>query len=129
VSKIPPDDKAPALSIYVEAWRARDRREAAEAAAWRARIRARLPAVVRMLVDDYGVTRVVLFGSLVRDEGRAGSDVDLLVGGLRIEQLLDAAVEAEGLLEEAVADIVRTERARPEICDLAERDGEVLYGP
>lgn len=80
-----------------------------------------------MLVDEYGVTRVVLFGSLVRDEGRAGSHVNLLVGGLRIEQLLDAAVEAEGLLEEAVADIVRTERARPEICDLAERDSEVLY--
>lgn len=124
-----PDEKPIALDSYVAGWRERERQALAKAAAWRARIRGRLPAVVRLLVDDYGAKRVVLFGSLVRDEGKPGSDVDLLVDGLAIGQLLDATVEAERLLEEAVADIVRTERARPEICDLAERDGEVLHVP
>lgn len=123
-----PDQKPIALDSYIAGWREREQQALAEAAAWRARIRGRLPALVRMLVDDYGATRVVLFGSLVRDEGRPGSDVDLLVDGLAIGQLLDATVEAERLLEEAVADLVPANLARPAIRARAEQEGEVLHG-
>jgi predicted nucleotidyltransferase len=33
-----------------------------------------------MLAERYGVTRLALFGSTVRDEARTGSDVDIVVG-------------------------------------------------
>jgi predicted nucleotidyltransferase len=33
-----------------------------------------------VLVERYGVTRLALFGSTVRDEARGDSDVDIIVG-------------------------------------------------
>ena len=33
-----------------------------------------------MLAERYGVTRLALFGSTVRDEARTDSDVDIVVG-------------------------------------------------
>ena len=33
-----------------------------------------------LLAERYGVTRLALFGSTVRDEARTGSDVDIVVG-------------------------------------------------
>ncbi len=49
-----------------------------EAAARRTQLEAELPGLVRRLVE-LGAKRVVLFGSLARDEVRASSDIDLLV--------------------------------------------------
>lgn len=38
--------------------------------------------IVRALRQGYGVRRVVVFGSLVKEEFTAGSDIDLAVAGL-----------------------------------------------
>jgi predicted nucleotidyltransferase len=51
---------------------------------------AALPAAVDCLVNEFGVTKVVLFGSLARGDAGLHSDVDLLVDGLPREKLFEA---------------------------------------
>jgi predicted nucleotidyltransferase len=104
------------LASYVEAWRGGTSREAAAAALWRQQVAARLPALVDLLVERYGVTEVVLFGSFARDEAAPGSDLDLLVEGLPMERLIEAMVALERLLPHHITlYLVPVERARPEV--------------
>jgi predicted nucleotidyltransferase len=79
-----------------------------------------------MLHDDFGANRVLLFGSLARGKARPGSDVDLLVDGLAMVDLIRATVRAERLLEEAPIDLVPLASARPEIRGRAESEGRVI---
>jgi predicted nucleotidyltransferase len=116
------------LSSYAAGWLARDRARAQEAAAWRARIEARLPQVVRLLAEDFGATRVLLFGSLARGTAGPTSDVDLLVDGLPLEGLIEATARADRLLAEANADLVPADRVRSEVLTRALAEGILLYG-
>ena len=81
-----------ALADYVVGWRARAARRLHDDAAHQARLRERLVEVVRVLVDDYGATRIVLFGSLARGEATQRSDVDLLVSGVPPARMIAATV-------------------------------------
>lgn len=116
------------LSSYAAGWRARDRARAQEEVAWRARIEARLPQVVRLLAEDFGATRVLLFGSLARGTAGPESDVDLLVDGLPLERLIEATARADRLLAEANADLVPGDRVRPEVLTRALAEGILLHG-
>jgi predicted nucleotidyltransferase len=116
------------LSSYAAGWLARERARAQEQAAWRARIEGRLPLVVQLLAEDFGATRVLLFGSLARGTAGPTSDVDLLVDGLPLERLIEAAARADRLLAEANADLVPADRARPEVLTRALAEGILLYG-
>ncbi len=51
-----------------------------------------------MLVDDFGATRILLFGSSTRGASRPGSDLDLLVEGSPFERIIAATVRANRLL-------------------------------
>ncbi len=73
---------------------------------------------IRERVLALGVRRLALFGSVVRNEGRGGGDVDLLVefgpGEKSYQRFLDLA----DLLEQALAtrvDLVTTEGLSPHI--------------
>jgi hypothetical protein len=116
------------LASYAAGWLARDRTRAQEEAAWRARIAARLPQVVRLLAEDFGATRVLLFGSLARGTAGPTSDVDLLVDGLPLEGLMQATARADRLLAEANADLVPADRVRSEVLTRALAEGILLYG-
>jgi predicted nucleotidyltransferase len=116
------------LSSYVAGWHARERAREHEAAQWRTRVQARLPQVARMLAEDFGVTRVLLFGSLARGAAGPESDVDLLVEGLPLERLIEATVRADRLLAEASADLVPADRVRPEVLTRALAEGTLLHG-
>jgi predicted nucleotidyltransferase len=116
------------LSSYAAGWLACDRARAQEEAAWRARIEARLPQVVRLLAEDFGITRVLLFGSLARGTAGPTSDVDLLVDGLPLERLIEASARADRSLAEANADLVPADRVRPEVLTRALAEGILLYG-
>jgi len=59
-----------------------------------AAVRARLPAVVGLLRDRFGVARVVLFGSLAWGAFHAEADVDLATEGLAEEEVGLAMAEA-----------------------------------
>ena len=116
------------LSGYAAGWRARDRRAAADAAAWREAQRPAIEAAARLLVEDFGARRVTLFGSFHRGTATPGSDVDLLVEGLEPGRFFDAAAAVDGLLEGLPVDLVPAAFARAEVLAAARSDGEVLCG-
>lgn len=116
------------LSSYVEGWRERARSRRAREAAYRESLSSRLEEVVDMLVRDFEVRRVVLFGSMGRGEARSGSDVDLLVEGLEPNRLIEASAAADRLLRVGHVDLVPAEIARPEVRARAEEEGTVLHG-
>lgn len=78
--------------------------------------------VAVILVERFGVERVVLFGSLVRGTIHERSDVDLAVWGL--SSLLEtAATDAVARELDAPFDLVRMESALPSLARRVEADG------
>lgn len=116
------------LEGYVAGWRRRDEEAAARAIAWRTDVRARVVRAVELLVQRFGATRVVLFGSLARDSATPGSDVDLLVEGLSADTFWDAAAAVDRVLMDVPVDLVPAQFARPEVLERARQEGEVMVG-
>lgn len=117
----PSSDK---LSVFVAA--ARKRR--AERQAWSAARRERGWIVARRAADllrhEFGATRVLAFGSLVRAGAlHARSDVDLAVWGLPPESYLRAVAAINDLPEAFGVDLVEAERCRPALLEAIEREG------
>ena len=90
-----------------------------------AAIRAVVPAVADCLVREFGVTRVVLFGSLAKGIANAASDIDLAVEGLARDALFRAMARAADVAGRPV-DIVPLEDVRPRLLAIIERDGQVI---
>jgi predicted nucleotidyltransferase len=110
----------------VEALLARARREQAEWESLRSKVREALPGLVAVLVREYGVRRVTLFGSLLHRTPSERPDIDLLVEGL------DSSRRAEALgrlflLAPLPVDLVPREIGRQEIVQRALDEGEILY--
>lgn len=118
----------PPLTSYVQGWTERARRRAAADAAWRDKILARIDEVVALLRDDFGVRRILLFGSFARGEAKPGSDLDLLVDDLPNDRLIEATSALERLLKEVDVDLVLVRSAYPAIKARAESEGTPLYG-
>jgi hypothetical protein len=69
-------------------------------------------------IRGFGVRRLALFGSVVRDEARPDSDVDLLVEFAPGEKTLDRFLDLADLLEEILqhrVELVTTEALSPYI--------------
>jgi uncharacterized protein len=90
-------------------------------------IRATIPLVAELLTREFGVRRVVLFGSLARGDARPDSDIDLAVEGLAPAQTFRAMARAAGVAGRHV-DLVPIEDARPEVLAIIAREGEVILG-
>jgi len=114
---------------YVAGWRERAEVRQREQQELNRSARARLPEVVRCLVEQFGATRVVLFGSLARDELEPESDIDLLVEGVAPDRLLEGCACASRLMGTWWVDLVPLERAHPKLLEHASQQGEVLHGP
>jgi predicted nucleotidyltransferase len=115
------------LTCYVAGLRERDTARARRDSERRGQLWALLPAAVQRLVRDFGVTKVVVFGSLARDEAGLGSDVDLLVEGLPADRLFEAMAEVSRDLGVDV-DLVPSEAARPGVVRRALAEGRLLHG-
>lgn len=89
-------------------------------------LRRLLPGLVAMLVGEFQVRRVVLFGSLAAGVPREGSDIDLAVEGLRPARYFAALARAASLAGRDV-DIVPLEEASPRLAEIIAQRGEVLY--
>ncbi len=89
-----------------------------------AAIRARLPAVLEELTT-FGVTRVILFGSVARGEADEDSDLDLAVEGLPAARLFEAM--ARGLRAAGrPVDLLRLEEAPATLRERVLAEGEVV---
>lgn len=81
----------------------------------------------RLLYDEFGVTRVILFGSLAHGAWfHARSDVDLAVEGLAPEHFWKAWVAIEKLEPSIEVDLVPLEDAKPAIREVLEKEGVAL---
>ncbi|MFL5311966.1 MAG: nucleotidyltransferase family protein [Myxococcales bacterium] len=79
-----------------------------------------------MLADEFGATRVVLFGSHARGHATETSDVDLLVYGVPLKQLVNATARASRLLGVRV-DVIPADLTQSLIREPAEAEGKVLF--
>jgi predicted nucleotidyltransferase len=112
---------------YLDALRARDRRVRELRRARARAVRSRLPELVQRLAAEFGIGRVVLFGSLLTSELYEDSDVDLAVAGLAASaywRALDVACTVLGV----PVDLVPLEEASSALAERVAREGEVLLG-
>lgn len=89
-------------------------------------VREKLAEVAHVLANEFGVRKIVLFGSLTEGRLPEDSDVDLLVEGLanaRYFEAMSRVWEITGV----PPDIVPRESGRAEVVARALRDGEILY--
>ena len=89
-------------------------------------IRRHLPALVDVLVAEFGVRRAVLFGSLLRGMAHPETDIDLAVEGLRPEQYFAALTRCAEVAGRNV-DLLLMEESGTALLDFVEGKGEVLY--
>lgn len=108
------------------AWRRRDAEEAAVALATSAALRERAIRAAASLAEQFGVGRVILFGSVVRGAATDISDVDLAVEGLPVGRQFAAMACAEAVIGWTV-DLVRIEEATPTLLGRIVEEGEVLF--
>lgn len=85
-----------------------------------------LRRVVQVLVQQYGVKRIILFGSLTRGRFVPGSDIDLAVEGLRSADFYEA-MAAVNRLTPLWVDLKPLEDLEPFFKKQVLRDGEVLF--
>ena len=81
---------------------------------------------IRKLAQEYGIRKIILFGSRARGDFRETSDIDLAVSGGDFERFaLDVNEETSTLLK---YDIVNLDRdIQLELQDSIRKDGRVLY--
>lgn len=87
---------------------------------------------IKRLADKYGLARLAVFGSSVREDFRPDSDVDVMVEALprspiRLATLLGVQEQLEKLLQRDV-DVVNARAMDDSILHRVEKEGVVLYG-
>jgi predicted nucleotidyltransferase len=90
------------IGPYVIYWRQRQAQERVACLRLAQQARADASRIAAMLRRDFGVTRVVLFGSLARGRFLPDSDIDLAVEGLAATALFAALAQASELSQAPV---------------------------
>lgn len=85
-----------------------------------------LKQIVQVLQENYGVQRIILFGSLAKDRFTAESDIDLAVAGLAPADFFTAYAEANRLSRFPV-DLKPLESLHPHFYQRVLAQGEILY--
>lgn len=113
-------------ACYAHAWRRRwaEEREAGEQR--RALALEEAGRAARLLVERYGVRRVVLFGSLAWGRFQATSDIDLAVEGLAPERFYRAGAELDREISVPV-DLKLVAECPPLLRQRFEMEGIVLH--
>ena len=111
---------------FVSDWvrRREERRRRLQALA--AEARASLPKIVEVLTRQYGVRRVILFGSLRKGRFVEASDIDLAVEGLRRADFYEA-LGAVNRLTWRWVDLKPLEDLEPFFRERVLREGEQLF--
>jgi predicted nucleotidyltransferase len=116
------------FSEYVEAWRKRLAQEESERRMRARRLREFAHACARRLVQDFGASKVYLFGSLLREDVvHARSDIDLAVEGLEGTRYFEALSAVWKHLPAGIElDLVLLEEAWPGLAERVRAEGELL---
>jgi uncharacterized protein len=123
VTKIPPEQ----MAIYKATARRRWQSEQAEQAERRQRARQLAQQAAALLRDEYGVTEVRLFGSLLRpDRFHLRSDLDLAAWGLTADNWLRASAAVRALSDEIEINLVDVAVCSPVLREAIEREGVIV---
>lgn len=117
-TRVTPADTAHHLERLAEQRRARGRARSHA-------FRELLPSAARLLKEDYGARRVLVFGSLVTGAVNEQSDLDLAVEGLATQRYFEALAALMALFGAAV-DLVRLEEAPESLQHRIAAEGETL---
>jgi predicted nucleotidyltransferase len=111
---------------YIETWRRRFAAQEAESRALAAQARLALSEAVAIL-KKHGAKRIILFGSLRRDDRfHPGSDIDLAVEGIPPQKFIRAGADLMMALDWPV-DLKPLEDIDDYFRETILREGEVLY--
>ncbi|HFD38224.1 MAG TPA: nucleotidyltransferase domain-containing protein [Anaerolineae bacterium] len=115
------------MEQYKRTARTRWQAEKADAQARRERAWRLAHRAAALLKDEYGVQRIVVFGSLVHpDRFTRWSDVDLAAWGLTARNWLQASAAVRGLSDEIELNLVDIACCAPELLAAIEREGMQL---
>jgi len=116
------------LGPYVAAWRERLARQERERQKWAHELRQVARACARCLVQDFGASKVYLFGSLTaEDQVHDRSDIDLAVEGLEGRLYFKALRDVWQHLPAGVElDLVLLEQAWPSLVERVKTEGVLL---
>lgn len=84
-----------------------------------------LPQAIHLLRHNYGVTRIVLFGSLASNNPRPASDVDLAVENLHSNHYFNALDKLMEIFKTSV-DLVAIEKASASLLQRINAEGQEL---
>ena len=85
-----------------------------------------LPRLAAVLVRDFGITRVVVFGSVARADVNARSDIDIAVLGLAPAAYFTALAALANVTSFDI-DLIPLEEASPEILRSIEAEGRQVW--
>lgn len=88
--------------------------------------RQNLGHIVQVLREGYGVDRIILFGSLMKGQFTAESDIDLAVSGLTPADFFTAYAEVNRLSQFQV-DLKPLESLHPHFYQRVLAQGEIIY--
>ena len=81
---------------------------------------------IKKIAEEYGVKKVILFGSRARGDYQRASDIDLAVEGGRITDfILDVKDTTSTLLNFDIVDLEKTKKGT--FLDSIKKEGVILY--
>jgi predicted nucleotidyltransferase len=115
------------MDTYRDTVRRRDREEARREQRRRRAGRMAARRIARRLRQDYDVSTVRLFGSLVGTEPLGPrTDIDLAVEGLPADQYFEAVAMVQGMADAFSVDLIREEQAPQSLRDEIKQEGVTL---
>lgn len=84
---------------YIDYWRSRQLKRAAQLEEWEQAAWSNARSAASLLKEKFGATKVIVFGSLVRDRFKEDSDIDLAVEGLTNADFFEALTAVNELCE------------------------------
>lgn len=115
------------LALYRATAQARQREREAARAARHARAWDVANEAAALLREQFGATKVTVFGSLAAERwfGEA-SDIDLAVWGFRIEDYFAAVARLQGIDADFKIDLVMMEQCKPGLAEAVFKEGIML---
>ena len=84
---------------YIDYWRSRQLERAAQIEEWEQVAWINAKSAANLLRERFGATKVIVFGSLVRDRFKEDSDIDLAVEGLASADFFEALTAVNELCD------------------------------
>jgi len=111
---------------YIDYWRDRQARQKRYHQQLAEKARQEVTQMASLLVDQYDVQRIILFGSLTRDRFVAESDIDLAVEGLAPAKYFEVLSRLNQMAERSV-DLKLWDDLDPHFQSRVLVTGEVIY--